>query len=512
MMFKFKILVKILVTVLLLLSSGANAVLMDEGKPKRRLGDLSDLIEQKSLRIIVAYDQVGFFINKGKPDGLYVAMFSKFKDFLTKKFPEAKNVKLYFIPVRQDEVVRYIAEGYGDIATGMQSTDELKRFVDFTIPEKLWVEEVAVIGHNQKEINDLTDFSGRVIMVRKSSSYADSLKKLNTYLKAMNLKPVKVVYADEYMTDADLVDMVDKGEIKATITNDSKIIVWKRLFQNVKFVTGTPIKVNSSLVWGIRHDSPELYRQINLFLRDYRDGTKNGTVIYDRYMRTSPIYESQYAKRKEWLGITAEDLEKYMIIFKKYGDIYNLDWKLLMAQAYQESTLNHNARSNRGAVGIMQVLPSTANEWYINVESVSELDNNVHAGTKYMRYMIDNFFSDKDIDNNNRLLFALASYNSGPSRITRYRKKAAEEGLDANIWFNNVEKIARQYGADETVKYVKNISQFYISYSKTYEILKSKKGISDRQAEKLKKKMTVETNKEKYPEMKSDAGMMQETL
>ena len=126
--------------------------------------------------------------------------------------------------------------------------------------------------------------------------------------------------------------------------------------------------------------------------------------------------------------------------------------------------------------------------------------------------MIDNFFSDKDIDNNNRLLFALASYNSGPSRITRYRKKAAEEGLDANIWFNNVEKIARQYGADETVKYVKNISQFYISYSKTYEILKSKKGISDRQAEKLKKKMTVETNKEKYPEMKSDAGMMQETL
>ena len=284
MMFKFKILVKILVTVLLLLSSGANAVLMDEGKPKRRLGDLSDLIEQKSLRIIVAYDQVGFFINKGKPDGLYVAMFSKFKDFLTKKFPEAKNVKLYFIPVRQDEVVRYIAEGYGDIATGMQSTDELKRFVDFTIPEKLWVEEVAVIGHNQKEINDLTDFSGRVIMVRKSSSYADSLKKLNTYLKAMNLKPVKVVYADEYMTDADLVDMVDKGEIKATITNDSKIIVWKRLFQNVKFVTGTPIKVNSSLVWGIRHDSPELYRQINLFLRDYRDGTKNGTVIYDRYI------------------------------------------------------------------------------------------------------------------------------------------------------------------------------------------------------------------------------------
>ena len=290
----------------------------------------------------------------------------------------------------------------------------------------------------------------------------------------MDLPPAKIVYADEYLTDADLVDMVDKGEIKSTVINNSKLVVWRRLFKNVTFATDIPIKVNSTLVWAIRHDSPELYKAINLFLRENRDGTKEGAPIYDRYMRTSPVYESHYAKRRDWLGITPKDLEKFITIFKKYGEKYNLDWKLLMAQAYQESTLNQAVVSSRGAVGIMQVLPSTASEWYINLSSVTDLDNNVHAGTKYMRYMIDNFFSDEDISNSDRLLFALASYNSGPSRITRYRKEAQDAGLKGNVWFNNVEKIAVKHNAIETVKYVKNISQFYISYTKAYELLKNK--------------------------------------
>jgi len=62
--------------------------------------------------------------------------------------------------------------------------------------------------------------------------------------------------ADEYLTDADLVDMVDKGEIKATVINNSKLVVWRRLFKNVQYATDIPIKVNASLVWAIRHDFP----------------------------------------------------------------------------------------------------------------------------------------------------------------------------------------------------------------------------------------------------------------
>ncbi len=211
-MFKFTFM-RFLICLLFLfiLQGNAYGVLMDEGKPQQRLGDLSLMMEQKSLRVIVAYDQVGFFINKGNPDGLYVTLFQKFKKFLSEKYPEAKHLKFYFVPVRQDEVVKYISEGYGDIAVGLQATNNLKRYVDFTIPEKLWVEEIAVVAKNQPPIKELKDFSNRYFMVRKSSSYAESLKNVNVYLKALDLPPAKIVYADEYLTYADLVDMVDKG-------------------------------------------------------------------------------------------------------------------------------------------------------------------------------------------------------------------------------------------------------------------------------------------------------------
>lgn len=455
---------------LFFLPAPAAGVLMDEGGTEKRLGDLPALIGQKALRVVVAYDQVGFYFNKGRPDGLYVALFQKFGDFLASLDAEAKNLRIYFIPVRQDQAVKYVMDGYGDIAVGLQATPDLKRYVDVTVPEKLWIKEIAVTGRNQPPIRDIRDFSGRYFTIRKSSDYAESLNNLNTYLKAMNLPPAVAVYADEYVTDADLVDMVDRGEIKGTITSNAKLVVWKRLFGNVNFAADVPIRVNGTLVWAVRHDSPELYRTINLFLRKFRDGTPQGTPVYDRYMRTAPAYESRYAKRKHWLGITPDSLKRFIRIFRKYGAKYDIDWKLLMAQAYQESTLNPAAVSKRGAVGIMQVLPRTARERYINLNSVTDLDNNVHAGTKYMRYMIDSYFSDESISGSDRLLFALASYNSGPARIMRFRKEARLEGLDPDVWFNNVEKIAARHDAVETVRYVRKVSQFYVSYSKSYEL------------------------------------------
>lgn len=453
-----------------------HAIDMDDANFRQRHGDLPQIIEHQSLRILVSYDNVSFFMNKGKQDGLYVALINKFREYLVKQYPISKDLKMYFIPVRQDEMVNLIATGYGDIAMGLTPTDEFKRFVDFSIPEKLWLNEIIVTSKGEYDISNIDDLSGRYITVRQSSSYYKSLKNINVYLKSRGYQPIKIIIADEYLTDADLVDMVDKGEIKATVINDSKLQVWKRLFKNVVFNSSTPVKVNGTLSWGIRHDSPILYKAINGFLRSYRDGTPEGTKIYERYMRWSPSYESRHLRHEnEWLGISADNFKKYSQIFRNYGEKFNIDWMLLMAQSYQESTLNPSALSKRGAVGIMQVLPSTAGEKYINVNSVSDIENNVHAGTKYMRYMLDNYFSQGEIPTSEKLLFALASYNSGPNRITRYRKEAVYQGLDPNKWFDNVEKIAINHGADETVQYVRNISSLYISYQKAYNINQNKK-------------------------------------
>ncbi len=434
-------------------------------------GDLPKILERHTLRILVSYDNVGFYMEKGRQDGLYVAMMKKFEQYLRQKYVSAERLKLYFIPVREDEMMKLIADGYGDLALGITPTNEFKRYVDFSIPEKLWLKEIAVTKIGTKEIKSLQDFAGRTVWARRSSSYYVSLNLLNDYLKASGLMPVNIVGADEFLTDADLVDMVGRGEIPATIVNDSKLVIWRRYFGNVVFNMEAPIKVNSTLNWAIRHNSPLLYKEINLFLRSYRDGTAQGTKVYDQYMRTHPTYRARVERQdSERLGINVENFKKFSNIFQKYGKHYGIDWILLMAQSYQESTLNPNARSNRGAVGIMQVLPSTAQEWYIGVDGVNDLDNNVHAGTKYMRYMLDSYFNEPELSEYERMLLALAAYNCGPNRITKYREEARTSGLNPNVWFGNVEAIAASHGATETVNYVQNISELYVSYQESYKI------------------------------------------
>ena len=134
------------------------------------------------------------------------------------------------------------------------------------------------------------------------------------------------------------------------------------------------------------------------------------------------------------------------------------------ALAYQESMLDHNARSHVGAVGIMQMLPATAADKNVGIPDIKEIENNIHAGHKYLRFLQDRYFSDQEINTLNRYLFSFAAYNAGPARIARLRNEARKSGLDPNVWFQNVEVIAAKRIGRETVQYVSNIYKYYIAY------------------------------------------------
>jgi membrane-bound lytic murein transglycosylase MltF len=134
----------------------------------------------------------------------------------------------------------------------------------------------------------------------------------------------------------------------------------------------------------------------------------------------------------------------------------------MAAQGYQESLLNQNAKSAVGAVGIMQVMPSTGKE--LNVGDITQLEPNIHAGVKYMRVTADTFFKDEPMDDLNKGLFTFASYNAGPGRIRQLRREAEKAGLDPNLWFGNVEVIAAERIGRETVTYVANIYKYYVAY------------------------------------------------
>ena len=137
---------------------------------------------------------------------------------------------------------------------------------------------------------------------------------------------------------------------------------------------------------------------------------------------------------------------------------------LIAAQGYQESTLNQDARNPSGAVGVMQVLPSTAASPPINIKDVTKLDPNVQAGVKLLKYIRDDYFKDAPMDPLNKTLITLAAYNAGPARLKQCRKLAAGMGLNPNLWFKNVEYAVAKKVGRETVTYVGNIYKYYIGW------------------------------------------------
>ena len=156
-----------------------------------------------------------------------------------------------------------------------------------------------------------------------------------------------------------------------------------------------------------------------------------------------------------------------MDLFRKYGERYDVDWLLMAAQGYQESQLDQARRSKVGAIGVMQVMPATGRE--LDVGDIRQLEPNVHAGVKYMRFMVDRYFGSEPMDALNKALFAFASYNAGPGRIRSLRKEAQARGLNPNIWFDNVERVVADHVGRETVQYVSSIYKYYIAYTLVQE-------------------------------------------
>jgi membrane-bound lytic murein transglycosylase MltF len=177
----------------------------------------------------------------------------------------------------------------------------------------------------------------------------------------------------------------------------------------------------------------------------------------------------RYLQNTKWVSnsTSAEEMRKFQAnleLFQKYSGEYNFDYLMVAAQGYQESLLDQNKKNPSGAVGIMQVIPKNAAASPINIANVATADGNIHAGVKMLRSIEDTYFNDPKIDPVNKTLFVFASYNAGPNRIVRLRKKASDMGLDPNVWFGNVEMVAAKEIGQETITYVSNIYKYYVAY------------------------------------------------
>jgi membrane-bound lytic murein transglycosylase MltF len=423
-------------------------------------GDLDDMRKRRVVRVLTVYGPPRYFLDGGTERGITFELFRQFEQQLNERSETGHlNIKVVFIPVSRDMLIPWLVEGRGDIAAaGLTITPERQRIVDFSEPLTKPVSEILVTGPAAPSIDSIEGLAGQEVSVRPSSSYRSSLEALNQRFAGEGRPTIEIQDASPYLEDEDLLEMVNAGLLPWAIVDDYKARSWADVFDELVLREDIVFRKGGRLGYAVRKNSPALLSELNEFAAEHRQGTLMGNIMVNRYLRDF-----------DWAAnaLAEEDYRRFTEvndIFRMYGDKYGIDYLLVTAQAYQESQLDHSRKSAAGAVGIMQMLPSTAADPNVGIPDITGLENNIHAGVKYLDFIRDRYFNDPEIDWFNRALFSIASYNAGPARVRPLREKAAEQGFDPNVWFDNVEVIAAQDIGRETVQYVSNIVKYSLAY------------------------------------------------
>ncbi len=433
-------------------------------------GDLDEMKKRGFIRVLVGYSRTNFFIVGGEPRGFEYELLQQYKKFLNKGVSKRKKgTGINYIPVPFNRLIPALIEGKGDIAAaGLTITSERLQSASFTTPYIPNVNEIVVTSKKVNGLKTLDDLSGRTVYVLRGSSYFQHLKELNHRLQKQKLAPVKIIEAHENLMTEDILELVNAGVIDITVADDHLAQIWSNVLGGLVLRHNLRISKGGKIGWAVRKNNPKLLKSLNTFIKKNRKGTLMGNILFKRYYRNArwiknPLDKNERAK-----------LDKFILLFKRYGDKYGFDWLSIGAQAYQESGLDHSKKSAAGAIGVMQMLKSTASGHIVGIPDIEVLEKNIHASVKYMSYLRKRYFSDPEIDPSDRVFFSYAAYNAGPGRVIQLRRETKNMGLDSNKWFNNVELAALKVVGMEPVRYVSNIFKYYIAYKLIVNELETK--------------------------------------
>ena len=221
--------------------------------------------------------------------------------------------------------------------------------------------------------------------------------------------------------------------------------------------------------WIVAKDSEAELRQINLWISHMTESADFESIT-KRY--------SQYGNpvRKAENGCRSNTISPYDELFRKYAAELGWDWRMLAAVVYQESKFSINSRSHRGARGLMQVMPSTAEHY--GIDDLLNPEKNLKAGTRHLK-RLQRMFDNAEMDKMEQIKFTLAAYNAGEGRIADCRRFAAVKEVDSNCW-NDIVGIIPMMREDsileeesvklgkfqgfETIAYVDNIMNLYDAF------------------------------------------------
>ena len=418
------------------------------------LGDLDRIVERRVLRVLTRNNAANYFIHRGARMG--------FEFELARRFAESIGCRIrVIVPPSQQQLIPWLLEGRGDlIAASMTVTPEREASVAFTRPY-LDVREV-VVGRPGEVPTELDRLQGRRFAVRRSSAYYETLVRLRQELG------FDVEEAPPAMETEQLIAAVADGRYDLTVA-DSHLLDIELTYRD-DVAPGGALTGDRPLAWAVRREDADLLEAADGFLESVDRGLFFNTLrrkYFKDRRRLAPMARIEAPRSGR--------LSPFDDAFRRLGRKLEIDWRLLAAQAFEESRFDPQAVSWAGAVGLMQVLPETAAELGIDGE-LTDPEVSVEAGARYLRKLIDGF--EPGLDEGERIRFALAAYNAGRGHVLDGRRLAREQGRDPDVWFDHVESVmpllSRRSVAErmrfgycrcsETVAYVRRILDRYEAY------------------------------------------------
>ena len=413
--------------------------------------DLQDIVKRGALRILYQRDQ---------HDGAYPV--SARERVMLEQFAQEHHITLDWLAVDTPwSLIPQLIAGKGDIIVG-QGPTLAAGMVDqasFTSP---WLaqHQQVVVRTDTTRIRALSDLGYRQIALKQSSSAWPIMKQLAEQYPTMEL-----VAIPEHIKYDTIMARVASGQYDVTIADSDFLHYY--LPDHPELSVAYDLGASIVKAWAVNTGADELQKTLEQFLFKHQ---LEWSIAEYASQAGGPVGNGSRDSVAEQSG----QLSPYDDLVRKYAEKYGFDWRLIVAQMYQESQFKPGAVSNAGAEGLMQVLPETATT--IGVDNLADPEANIRTGIKYLSLLRSQFEPDLLLEE--RTWFTLASYNAGPGRVNRARQLAAKMGLDPNHWFGNVEaamlalaepvekdgEMVRNCRCGQTVIYVKEIRRMYHDY------------------------------------------------
>ena len=373
-------------------------------------GDFDALQKRRLIRVGTVFNRTHYFIDKGIQRGLTYEGFKQFEDDLNSRLNTGLlKVHVVIVPLARDQLFPALETGKVDlVAAALTVTPGRQKLVDFSTPTRTNVSEIVVTAPGTPTVATADNLSGREVFVRKSSSYYESLVDLNKSLAARRKALVDIKAAPEALEDDDVLEMVNAGLVDVTVMDDFMVEFWRQLFPGIQ-PQSAAVRTGGELAIGVRKSNPQLRDALNAWIK--RVGTRSAlaNILNRRYLQNTTFVKTAAANAER------QKLQTLVKLFQTYGERYKVDYLLMAAQGYQESQLDQSVRSHVGAIGVMQIMPATGKD--LAVGDITQTEPNIHGGVKYFRFMMDEFYKDEPMDDLNKGLMTLASYNAGAGRM-----------------------------------------------------------------------------------------------